>query len=221
VAIKTEETTAEQAWERSQWCAEAVETLRNYSRESDHAASAWWDDECEKPEWLSVSFMPGSDVRGFIEQLQTEGYEWAEAAGGLAAEEDGFGSTENDAGRSTGTTVERVADYFVGYLFDRYQGTRHVRRVATWLGFLLKAIERVAADSLSRNRSRQLTFEYRDRRFKARYDHHAGPRGGIEIVEVLPGRGAPEGEVAVTITSLTEAEDVYHTLESRLDTFIG
>ena len=34
--------------------------------------------------------------------------------------------------------VERLADYFVNYLFDEFQGTRHVRRVATWIGFLRK-----------------------------------------------------------------------------------
>jgi hypothetical protein len=35
--------------------------------------------------------------------------------------------------------VELLADHFVNYIFDTYQGTRHVRRVATWIGFLLKA----------------------------------------------------------------------------------
>ena len=37
--------------------------------------------------------------------------------------------------------------------------------------------------------------------------HHAGPRGGIETVEVLPARGSPEGDLVVPITNLGEAED--------------
>src|SRR5438105_4349560 len=111
--------------------------------------------------------------------------------------------------------VQQLADYFVGYLFDRYQGTRHVRRVATWIGFLLMTIERVAGGTLGRSRTRQIAFEYRGHRFKAKYAHDAGPRGGIQIVEVLPGRGAPEGRVAMSITSLSDAEEAYNSLEAR------
>jgi len=74
--------------------------------------------------------------------------------------------------------------------------------------------------SFSRRHSRQRSFDYRDRRFKARYNHKAGAHVGIEIVEVLPGRGAPEGDVAVSIVSLSDAEDVYTSLRRRLDQFI-
>ncbi len=41
----------------------------------------------------------------------------------------------------TQASAERLADHFVSYLFDEFQGSRHVRRVATWIGFLLKAVE--------------------------------------------------------------------------------
>ena len=30
--------------------------------------------------------------------------------------------------------TERLANGFVSYLFDEYQGTKHVHRVATWIG---------------------------------------------------------------------------------------
>jgi hypothetical protein len=119
------------------------------------------------------------------------------------------------------TSVELLADHFVHYLFDTYHGTRHVRRVATWIGFLLKGVENLPGSRLQRSRERQVRFDYANRRFKARYNHAAGKRGGIEIVEVLPGRGQPEGEVAVQITNLNEAEAAYHNLRSRLDAFIG
>jgi hypothetical protein len=114
-----------------------------------------------------------------------------------------------------------LANYFVRYLFENYGDRRHIRQVASWLGFLLKAIERVANGTLRGSRTRQLVFRYRGRRFKARYSHHAGPRGGIQIVQVLRGRGAPEGDVAVTVTTLDEAEQVYLGLEGQLDQFLN
>ena len=116
--------------------------------------------------------------------------------------------------------AERFADQFVAYLFDEYKGARHVCRVASWIGFIITAIERIAGPTLAHNRTRQVTFEYRGHRFKARYHHESGPRGGIQIVEVLPGRGAPEGRVAVEITSLSEAELAYTTLARQLNEFI-
>lgn len=106
--------------------------------------------------------------------------------------------------------TELLADYFVAYLFDKYRGTRHVRRVATWIGFLLKAIEKLPGVSFARQRSRQLMFDYRGRRFKVRYNHKVGARGGIQFVEVLSGRGAPEGAVALNVGSLADAESAYH-----------
>ncbi len=116
-------------------------------------------------------------------------------------------------------SAERLADHFVNYLFESYQGSRHVRRVSAWVGFLVKAVERSSRGVFSLNRQRQLLFEYRGRRFKARYNHTAGPRGGIEVVQVLPGHGAPDGEVMVRVAKLGDAEKLYHDLEMRLDQF--
>ena len=117
--------------------------------------------------------------------------------------------------------AELLADYFVTYLFDKYKGTKHVRRVATWIGFLLKAVEKLPGVSFTRQRSRQVMFEYRGRRFKVRYNHKVGARGGIQFVEVLPGAGAPEGSVALDIGSLAEAETAYLGLQKALDKFVA
>ena len=94
---------------------------------------------------------------------------------------------------ATRLTPEALADYFVRYLFEKYHGTRHVRRIASWVGFVVKGIERVVGATFERRRSRQIGFDYHGRQFKVRYVHRtkASPRGGIQIVEVLPGRGAP------------------------------
>ncbi len=121
---------------------------------------------------------------------------------------------------ATNNTSELLADTFVSYLFQKYQGTRHVRRVASWLGFIIKAVDKLPNVSFSRRHARQLGFQYKGRTFKARYNHKAGGRGGIEIVEILPGRGAPEGKVAVSIISLSDAEDIYTSLRYRLNQFI-
>ena len=112
--------------------------------------------------------------------------------------------------------MDRIADHFVNYLFDEYQGSRHVRRVASWVGLILKGIERAGADSVT-FRSRQLLFNYRNQRFKARYNHQIGNRGGIEILMVLPGRGLPDGPVVIQAGNLLQAEDVYLGLRPLMD----
>ena len=105
---------------------------------------------------------------------------------------------------------ERLADHFVAYLFDEYRGSRHVRRVASWVGLIVMGIQRAAGNDWKIPRNRQLHFSYHGRLFKAKFNHRAGARGGIEIVEVLDGRGSPEGERVALIKSLCEAEDFYN-----------
>ncbi len=115
------------------------------------------------------------------------------------------------------TSPERLADHFVSYLFDEYAGSRHVRRVASWVGFVLKAIDAVSDGNARQNRKRQVVFDYRGHHFKARYGHKVGPRGGIEIVEFAKQRGSPDLGVAVEIASLDGAEQVYRSLGILLD----
>jgi len=124
---------------------------------------------------------------------------------------------------TTPLTPEALADYFVRYLFEEYHGTRHVRRIASWIGFVVKGIERVVGANCERRRSRQMGFAYYGRQFKVRYVHRtpACPRGGVQIVEVLPGRGAPQGKVVVEIGSLADAERVYQTLRQELNAFLA
>jgi hypothetical protein len=84
---------------------------------------------------------------------------------------------------ATRLTPEALPDYFVRYLFEKYHGTRHVRRVASWVGFVVKSIERVVGATFERRRSRQIEFDYHGRQFKVRYVHRtkASPRGGIRL----------------------------------------
>ena len=118
---------------------------------------------------------------------------------------------------------ERLADHFVSYLFEEYQGSNHVRRIASWIGLIIKAVENVAGGTLRLEQKRQIMFGYKDHQFKVKYNHKVGSgfsRGGLEIVEVLAGKGAPEGETLLQVKNLAEAEDCYLTLKSRLDSFV-
>jgi hypothetical protein len=66
---------------------------------------------------------------------------------------------------------------------------------------------KASSESFERHHSRRIRFDYHGRQFKVPDVHRtkASPRGGIQIVEVLPGRGAPEGNVVVEISSLADA----------------
>jgi hypothetical protein len=83
-----------------------------------------------------------------------------------------------------------------------------VRRVAAWLGFLTLGIDRIK-DNWHGSNSRQLVFEKDGQRYKVRYNHSVRPSGGIEIVEVAPGRGSPDGAVVLQIASLYDAARFY------------
>jgi hypothetical protein len=111
--------------------------------------------------------------------------------------------------RLVGAASEKLADHFVNYLFEEFQGVRHVRRVASWVGLIVLGIEKLSSGKWRIPRDRQLRFEYKGQSFKAKYNHATGPRGGIDIVEILPGRGSPEGRTVVSISSLAEAEQFY------------
>jgi hypothetical protein len=118
-------------------------------------------------------------------------------------------------------STEVLANELLSYLFRRYPKVLHVRRVASWIGFVVGAVDKLPGSSPGLRRTRQVGFRYKGRAFKIRYDHHAGQRGGLHIVEVLPGKGAPEGPVIISITTLSEAEEIYNSLQQKLDGFIA
>lgn len=109
----------------------------------------------------------------------------------------------------TGAPSERLATHFVDYLYEEYRGSRHVRRVAAWVGLIVLGIERLAGHNWRIPRNRQLRFDCSGSSYKAKYNHRAGPRGGIDIVEVLQGRGAREGRTVSSIRSLADAQRFY------------
>jgi hypothetical protein len=105
-------------------------------------------------------------------------------------------------------TAERIADYFVSYLFTEYPNNKHVRRIASWVGLIVLGVEKLTGSRYI-PRSRQLRFKYCKRSFKAKFNHKAGPRGGIDIIEIVSGPGSPEGKTICSITNLEEAANFY------------
>ena len=114
---------------------------------------------------------------------------------------------------------EKLADYYVKYLLEKYGDTSHVRRVASWIGLIVLAVERIA-EEMGRRHTRQLGFTLKGRTFKAKYDHSIGGRGGIQVVEVLSRPGSPEGGTVTSITSLSEAEQFYNDAEEVIQQFL-
>ncbi|HWA04599.1 MAG TPA: hypothetical protein VG819_13850 [Rhizomicrobium sp.] len=99
---------------------------------------------------------------------------------------------------------DRMAEVYLSYLFREKANNRHVRRVASWLGLLILGIEKLA-DRWWVSHTRQLCFEASGKRYKVRFNHQLGKRGGIEFVEVEAAPGQPEISVVKTIGDLGEA----------------
>ena len=90
---------------------------------------------------------------------------------------------------------------------------------ASWVGLIVLAIDKIAEERWI-PRTRQLKFTFQGRTFKVKYNHSIGGRGGIQLVEVLSGRGSPEGEKVIEITSLSEAEKFYNDAEKMIRRFL-
>src|SRR4051794_35745338 len=104
------------------------------------------------------------------------------------------------SGENLRGVYERLADTMVGYLYERHGKQRHIRRVASWIGFLVTAIDQLPARNVRRSSLRQIAFDYRERHFKLRYGHFIGRRGGIELLEFYPTeQGQPDGNTVLEI----------------------
>ncbi len=101
-----------------------------------------------------------------------------------------------------GTSVDRMLRHFVMVIRNQ---RLEVQRVAPYLGFVAKGIDKVSGGDWE-TRRRQLIFRVKGVPFKARYDHKLR---GVRVLRVLPGRGMPDGESIATIANLDEAEGFY------------
>ena len=107
-------------------------------------------------------------------------------------------------------SAERMVEEFMRVLCEmdddglRYQP--HVRKVEPWLGFMIRGIDNIRSDWWI-SRSRQLHFECRGRRFKAKFNHSDG--GGIDIVEIATSPGSEEIGLVYRARCLADAERFY------------
>lgn len=84
-------------------------------------------------------------------------------------------------------TAEMICDHFVGYICETKADSRHVRRVTAWIGLIVLGIDRIAVDWGYRYK-RQFWFETSDgTRYRIKYGHDIGPRGGLEISKLDTG----------------------------------
>lgn len=102
-----------------------------------------------------------------------------------------------------------VAQHFVNYMFDNAT-TRHVQRVASWIGLLVLAIK-ARRDEWKFWHNRQLVYRVDETWYKVRYSHTVGTRGGVQIVEMLDSK--TDGDVVRELTTLEDVEEFY--LSSR------
>jgi len=110
-----EKMTALEAHKRSQWCSETAEAIWSNCSGSLREAADWWEHECDKPTWLPPSFYPDKDVGVFCDALLAEAERWKKISEDLSDKEHAAAVASPD--------VERIAEHFVGYLFERYHGS--------------------------------------------------------------------------------------------------
>jgi len=86
-------------------------------------------------------------------------------------------------------TPELIANHFVKVICEKKPRTKHVRRVASWIGFLVHGLDKIGAKFEIKNR--QLRMLAGGRKYKVRFQHKlpvgGGIRGGIEIIEMPSG----------------------------------
>lgn len=110
---------------------------------------------------------------------------------------------------------EHIANLFAAYLRDNKADAKHVFRVISWLGMLSLAIDKIKI-SWWIPRTRQLHFEAPNKvgpwptaRYKVRYGHKVGTRGGLQIVEITIGKGGAEINTVAEFATLYDVERFY------------
>jgi hypothetical protein len=103
-------------------------------------------------------------------------------------------------------SADQVIQHFLDYLRKNRANSAHVHRVAAWLGFLVKGIDRIS-DDWGFWHSRQFWFKVGSKCYKVRFRHNICFRGGIEIVEM---RGNQDGAVVIQFRNPDDAEAFYN-----------
>ncbi len=108
-------------------------------------------------------------------------------------------------------SLDRKVEGIIGYLLTAYADAHHVRRVASWTGFIALGIERLIGSNWWPSWSRHsVRFHYKRRRFQVKFRHDVGRRGSVVIEEnPRPGGRVGSDEFIAVITNVREAEMFY------------
>ena len=101
----TEEWTGHEAYEHMAWCEATVKKLRELSEEE---ALSWWENDCQKPDWLEIQPEDEESIHSFADRLQQEEFEWAEKASVRCAEEK---AAEEEYKEKARRTLERLINW--------------------------------------------------------------------------------------------------------------
>jgi hypothetical protein len=71
----TEEWSGYEAYEHMTWCDAVVKKMRELSEEEGFS---WWENECQKPDWLEIQPEDAESIHSFADRLEQEEFEWAE-----------------------------------------------------------------------------------------------------------------------------------------------
>jgi hypothetical protein len=99
-----EEWTDHEAYVHMVWCEATVKKLRELSEEEGFS---WWENDCQKPDWLEIQPEDGESIHGFADRLEQEQFEWAEAVSVRYAEEEAAEDKMKEARR----TLKRWIDW--------------------------------------------------------------------------------------------------------------
>jgi len=122
--------------------------------------------------------------------------------------------------KNNGNAIERLTYYYVNYIVKNHSDSYHIRRIVSWVPLILKGIDKLPGAAPECLRIRQASFSYKNKKFKARYNHKIGSRGGVEIIEVLPGPGSPDGKTVLEIKNFSDAEKCYNSFQNTINNFI-
>jgi hypothetical protein len=106
-------------------------------------------------------------------------------------------------------SADRMCEFFRDYIAREFGDKLKIMRIMPWLNLIAHGID------MRKTRwwavgERQLHFEVADgKRYKAKFDHDLGFRGGIVIIEIATTPGEPEIETVESIRSDAEAKEFF------------
>jgi hypothetical protein len=114
----------------------------------------------------------------------------------------------NDEDSDDEMSLEMLSNHFLGVLSGK---SRHVQRVASWLGLVLVGLKNMRATDVRTYYKQRLRFCYRGKEYVLHYRHDLGGRGGLALYDKATSR------VVFEMCSMEDAERFYTSASSVID----